>query len=105
MAGPVTGTREQFEEERGLVDYVARETSFGGSQDPAMMAVPDPTAIGRMLPDEALRLRLRWDGVMMTEQISEDVFRVNVNKLEQPAAYFAALRLAAMTKALEPVAG
>ena len=105
VAGPVNGTREQVEEERGLADYVARETSFGGSQDPAHMVVPDPAVIGRMLPDEALRLRMRWDGVMMTEQISEDLFRVNINKLEYSAAYFASLRVAAMGKALEAVEG
>jgi hypothetical protein len=32
--------------------------------------------------------RLRWDGLMISERPSESSFRVNVNALDDPAAYF-----------------
>jgi hypothetical protein len=57
--------------------------------------VPEPVAVGPSLPDEALRLQLRWDGVVVGEKVPERVFRVNINKLENPARYFESLRLAA----------
>jgi hypothetical protein len=59
--------------------------------------------MGRQLPDEALRLRLRWDGVMMLEQYPEALYRVNLNKLEKPAEYFQTMRMAAALQAqLQP---
>jgi molybdenum cofactor biosynthesis enzyme MoaA len=95
ICGPIQGTREQFEEERGLADYVARENFFGGAEKSTDRPVPDATAIGRTFPDEPLRLRLRWDGITIAEQMSEDLFKVNLNELEHPAKYFETLRLAA----------
>jgi len=95
ICGPAGATRERFEEEQGLSDYVPRPNHYGGSEDPSALLVPEPVAIGPFLPDEGLRLQLRWDGVMVEEKVPEHVFRVNINKLEKPARYFESLRHAA----------
>lgn len=96
LCPPQPTIREEFEEERGLAEYIARENSFGGADDASALPVGEPGVIGRALPDEALRLRLRWDGVIITEQLDEDTFRVNLNKIERPAEYFESLRFAAI---------
>jgi molybdenum cofactor biosynthesis enzyme MoaA len=95
LCGPYQVTRELFEEEHGLSDYIPPENHFGGKEDPRTLTVPEPAAIGRYLPDEALRLSLRWDGVMVGQNAPEEVFRVNINKIEYPARYFESLRVAA----------
>jgi hypothetical protein len=96
ICGPLGGVREQFEVEPEKDEYLAtREAPFGGAEDPALLPVIDPAEMGRQLPDEALRLRLRWDGVMMLEQVPEALYRVNLNKLERPAEYFQTMRRAA----------
>ncbi len=95
ICGPDEKTRARFEEEQGVSDYVALPNHYGGSEDPSALIVPEPVAVGPSLPDEALRLQLRWDGVVVGEKVPERVFRVNINKLENPARYFESLRLAA----------
>jgi hypothetical protein len=95
VCGPIRDTLAQFEDERGLAQYVARENFFGGDDNPSMMTPPDALVVGRALPDEALRLRLRWDGVMVSEQVPEETFRANINQIERPAEYFDFLRLTA----------
>lgn len=95
LCGPKAGVIEQFQEEEGLKDYIARETAFGGSEDSLDTDPPDPVAIGRQLPDEPLHLRLRWDGLMMLEQHPDFFFKVNINRLSDPRGYFEAMRLAA----------
>jgi len=102
--GPLGGVREQFETPPAMDEYLAtREAPFGGAEDPALLPVIDPAEMGRQLPDEALRLRLRWDGVMMLEQYPEALYRVNLNKLEKPAEYFQTMRMAAALQAqLQP---
>ena len=94
VTGPNETTWEDFEEERGTADYVAPENPYGGNEDPKALPVPDPAAIGATLPDEALCLALRWDGLIVPER-PKNAFRVPINKLEQPDRYFSALRLAA----------
>ncbi len=106
IVGPIGGVREQFEEPPVVDEYLAtREAPFGGAEDPALLPVIDAGEMGRQLPDEPLRLRLRWDGVMMLEEIAEALYRVNLNKLERPAEYFQRMRTAAALQAqLSPVA-
>ena len=91
ISGPAADTVQQFQEERGLANYVARETFFGNMQsEPA--TIPDPARIGRLLPDAPLQLRLRWDGLIVSLDTPEENFSVNVDRLDRPAAFFDALR-------------
>ena len=99
ILGPMPGVREQFEREQGLSTYVARETPFG-TIDASAFPVPDPAKVGRRLPDGALQLRMRWDGLMMLglmmfEESPGNQFQVNVNELDQPVQYFDVMRNAA----------
>jgi len=93
VAGPPPGVYEDFEHQPGLDDYTSPESPFGGSDDATKIAVPDPVQIGRQLPDEALRLRMRWDGVTTLEQQPDHVFRINLNLLDNAVKYFDALRI------------
>jgi molybdenum cofactor biosynthesis enzyme MoaA len=94
IAGPMPETQEKFKEEQGVAAYIAPKNFFGGDDNPAVIATPNPNDIGFKMPDEALLLRLRWDGMMTSEQVPEDIFRVNLNNIEQPAGYFELVRLA-----------
>jgi len=100
VAGPVRDTRQQFDEERGLAQYVARESAFGGSGDSGTMEPSDPFEVGAQIPDEALRIRLRWDGVAMLEQLPEDTFKVNINQLGSVDAYFEKIRVGSRFRAV-----
>lgn len=99
VCGPIQGTREQFEHEQGLNDYIARENAFGTSEDSAQLPVPDPAEIGRQLPDEPIRLRLRWDGLLAMDGRPEAFFQVNINRIDDPIAYFERMRAAAKAAA------
>ena len=94
IAGPTPDTVEKFEEERGAAEYVAHKNFFGGDDNPAVIEAPNPTDMGFKMPDEALLLRLRWDGIVTSERVHEDVFRVNLNNIEHAAKYFELIRLA-----------
>lgn len=101
ILGPMPGVREQFEREPGPSTYVAREPPLG-TIDASALAVPDPAKVGRQLPDGALQLRMRWDGLMMlglmmAEESPGNQFQVNVNELEPPVQYVDAMRNAART--------
>jgi molybdenum cofactor biosynthesis enzyme MoaA len=105
VCGPIKGTREQFEHEQGLNEYIARENSFGTSEDTAKLPVPDPEEIGRQLPDEPIRLRLRWDGLLALDSYPEAFFQVNIGRIDDPIAYFERMRAAAKQAARAPVTG
>ncbi len=93
LCGPIEGTREQFEHEQGLSDYIARENAFGGADETYPTAAPDVAVAAQRLPDEPIRLRMRWDGLTVLEA-REDLFRANLNTIDQPLAYFDELRRA-----------
>jgi len=93
IGGPADWTRQSFEEGAGLETYQAPEAPWGGPETNPPVA--EAQHIGRLFADEQLRLRLRWDGLMISERPSESAFTVNVNALDDPAAYFERLRAAA----------
>jgi molybdenum cofactor biosynthesis enzyme MoaA len=106
IAGPPADTVENFLEERGFGEYVAREVAFA-NMDGQPATIPDPARAGPLFSDTPLRLRLRWDGLIVSgmpytgvesprggeaPSPPEPYFKVNVIQLEQPAAYFDALQ-------------
>ena len=95
LSGPAEGAHAKFAEDESLKDYVARETAFGGSDDASSLPIPDAVAIGSQLMDQPLKLRLRWDGLMMIEDKPESFFRVDINRLTDPRSYFETMRIAA----------
>jgi molybdenum cofactor biosynthesis enzyme MoaA len=94
IAGPKEKTHELFEQGFGVEDYQPPEAPWGGTV--ASPPISGAEHIGRQLPDEPLRLRLRWDGLMMSECLAEEKFLINVNSLDNAATYFEAVRAAAM---------
>jgi molybdenum cofactor biosynthesis enzyme MoaA len=94
LYGPTEQTRQQFEEGSGLESYQPREAPWGGSE--ANLPVADAEHVGSQLPNEPLYLRLRWDGLMMSDRLPEQSFRANLSALDDPAAYFETMRAAAM---------
>ena len=98
--GPEGRVREQFATREGVSGYVSPVAPFGGEPGQAPSPPPDPEKIGRLMPDELLRLHLRWDGLVLAQQLPEEVFRVNLNQLERPADYFEAIGFSA--KAARP---
>ena len=94
IAGMSEFQRQQFEEGAALDGYQAPEAPFGGQV--TNPPVPEAEQIGRLIPNEPLTLRLRWDGLMVLDRIPEQAFTVNVNSLDDPAAYFETMRAAAV---------
>lgn len=95
VSGPAQATRDQFEQESPTW---SAENAFMSAADGSRSA-PEPDEVARILPDEALRFRLRWDGLMAFTNWPDHVFSVNVNKIEHPSRYFEALRRAAAARA------
>jgi Radical SAM superfamily. len=89
---PPDDVHQQFHDRRGLEHYQHPPAVFGGTATPANYQLADPLKSGFPVPDEKLRLRLRWDGLLMAEQLPEDEFRINILDLPDPRAYFLALR-------------
>jgi hypothetical protein len=87
---------DQFEHHVDSPGYVAPEAAFGGPDDAMGSEPPDPESAAASLTDEPLQLRLRWDGLM--DVVIGD-FRVNINRVAQPNAYFEAVRLATKRRA------
>jgi molybdenum cofactor biosynthesis enzyme MoaA len=100
LRGPTPETMESFEDGRSVSNFVAAKDSIGGANSPAVIATPEPTDVGALMPDEGLQLRLGWDGVITSWHGLEESFRVNINNIEQPARYFELLRLASRRKEL-----
>lgn len=96
---PDAGTHEKFEKKPGLKEYESPDAVFGGLATPALYNRKDPLANGVTLRDEPLRFRLRWDGLMMMETLSEDDFRQNI--LDVDADYFLKLRNSARKNPIE----
>ena len=92
LSGPQAGVWDDFKEKRGLAEYVHTETSFGAANNAMDDAVPSPAEVAKLMPDEALRLRLRWDGLMIIEQIPEHLCRFNLAKIPKPAEFFLEIR-------------
>jgi len=94
IGAPTEDTRQNFEDASGLESYQAPEAPWGGAEtNPPFVKAEQ---IGLQFADEQLRLRLRWDGLMISDRPSEHALRVNVNSLEDPVAYFEAIRAAAV---------
>jgi molybdenum cofactor biosynthesis enzyme MoaA len=90
---PSDGTRESFEEGSGLESYQAPEAPWGGPE--ANPPVVEAEQAGRQFADDQIRVRLRWDGLMISDRAGEHAFSVNVNSLNDPAAYFETIRAVA----------
>jgi len=92
---PEPDAHRKFAELPGLDTYEHQPAVFGGTVKPDTYRRVDPLETGFPVPDEPLRLRLRWDGLVMAEQLPEDEFRVNVIHLDDAVGYFRRLRAAA----------
>jgi molybdenum cofactor biosynthesis enzyme MoaA len=91
---PTDDTRQSFEDGSGVETYQAPEAPWGGPE--TNPPVVDAEQVGRQFVNAQIRLRLRWDGLMISDRASENTFRVNVNSLNDPAGYFEAIRAAAV---------
>jgi wyosine [tRNA(Phe)-imidazoG37] synthetase (radical SAM superfamily) len=91
VCGPLPGTREQFQAAAPADLYSPADNAFG-SPDSAAGKLPPPETVGANLPDEPIRLRLRWDGLIMIEGLTEEQFRANVRDIDDPFRYFHAIR-------------
>jgi len=83
---------DDFKEKRGLAEYVHTETSFGAADNALNSPLPPPEEVAKLMPDEPLRLRLRWDGLMIIEQVPEHLCRFNLANIADPGTYFAEIR-------------
>jgi molybdenum cofactor biosynthesis enzyme MoaA len=99
FAPPEARFLEKFETHEGIEKYFPMEAPFGGTEDPMTVPLLSPEEAGRLAPDEAFRVRLRWDGMCMIEQIPEVKHRFHLPRLPDPAAYLLQMRLAASQKA------
>jgi molybdenum cofactor biosynthesis enzyme MoaA len=90
FGGPTAERIQQFQEERGLENYAPREAHFGKNELPT--TIPDPVRAGALFHHIPLRLHLRWDGLIIAADEPETDFSVDFGLLEQPDAYFNAIR-------------
>jgi|GEM_PF-892689 len=91
---PADDIHQQFRDRRGVEHYEHPPAVFGGNATVTSYQRADPLQSGFPVPDEELRVRMRWDGLLMIEQLPEWEFRVNILDLPDPPAYFRALRAA-----------
>jgi hypothetical protein len=99
---PEPDAHQRFRDLPGIDTYEHQPAVFGGTVTPENYVRVDPLETGHPVPDEPLRLRLRWDGLIMAEQLPEDAFRHNVLHLEDAHTYFHRLRAAAPLRADSP---
>jgi len=99
LVGPEPGVLDKFKQHEGIEKYFPMESPFGGTEDPMTVPLLSPEEAGRLAPDEAFRMRLRWDGMSMIEQVPEVKHRVHLPCLPDPAAYMLQMRLSAHLKA------
>lgn len=92
---PEPDAHRKFRELPGFDTYEHPPAVFGGTVTPDTYRRVDPLETGHPIPDEPLRLRLRWDGLIMAEQLPEDAFRLNMQHVDDAAGYFHRLRAAA----------
>jgi sulfatase maturation enzyme AslB (radical SAM superfamily) len=102
---PPDGVEAQFETRDGVADYEHPETVFGGSDTKPGYIHADPLTSGFAVPDRNFRLRMRWDGLMMAEELPEWEMRTNINDLPDPGGYFTRLRAAACRPDTTALAG
>jgi len=100
LVGPEPGVLEKFKHHEGIEKYFPMESPFGGTEDPMTVPLLSPEEAGRLAPDEPFRMRLRWDGMSMIEQVPEVQHRVHLPRLPDPAAYLLQMRLTASLKAV-----
>ena len=98
---PEADVHAKFRDLPGYDEYESMPAVFGGDVTPENYRRVDPLETGYPVPDEPLRLRLRWDGLIMAEQLPEDEFRLNVLDLTDPT-YFYRLRASASLPADSP---
>jgi hypothetical protein len=98
---PEANVHTKFRDLPGYDTYESMPAVFGGDVTRETYRRVDPLETGFPVPDEPLRLRLRWDGLLMAEQLPEDEFRINVHDLTDPT-YFYRLRAAAALPANSP---
>ncbi len=98
---PEADVHAKFRDLPGYDTYESMPAVFGGDVTRETYRRVDPLATGFPVPDQPLRLRLRWDGLLMAEQLPEDEFRLNVHDLTDPT-YFYRLRAAAPLPAESP---
>lgn len=98
---PEANVHAKFRDLPGYEEYESMPAVFGGDVTPENYRRVDPLESGFPVPDEPLRLRLRWDGLLMAEQLPEDEFRINVLDLKDPT-YFYRLRAAAPLRTDSP---
>ena len=99
---PEPNAHQKFAELPGLDTYQSMPAVFGGDVTTETYRRVDPLESGHPIPDEPLRLRLRWDGLIMAEQLPEDAFRFNVLHLQDAKTYLHRLRAAAPLRANSP---
>ncbi len=87
---PTEDNLQKFKEKEGIDTYESPPAVFGGHSTPEAYENIDPRNLDVELPDEALRLRMRWDGLMMLENIPENQFRQYISKVD--INYFMELR-------------
>lgn len=89
---PHHNTHEDFQEKRGLDEYKPSPAIFGGTCQPDNYRKADPLADGTHIPNESLSFRLRWDGLIAHEKMSEDDFLQYIQNLTPD--YFYKLKIA-----------
>ncbi len=99
---PEPDAHQKFAELPGLDTYQSMPAVFGGDVTTETYRRVDPLENAHPVPDEPLRLRLRWDGLIMAEQLPEDAFRFNMLHLEDASGYFHRLRASAPLRADSP---
>jgi uncharacterized Fe-S cluster-containing radical SAM superfamily protein len=95
FAEPPADIERRFAERRGVKGYEHPKAVFGGPDTKPGYRAEDPLVSGFPVPDRDFRLRMRWDGLMMAEELPEWEMRTNINDLRDPAGYFTRLRAAA----------
>lgn len=95
---PLPETHKAFEERKGTEDYKPTPEIFGGSCSPSKYRQADPLVNNSTVPNEPLRLRMRWDGLIVHELISENDFLQYSQDLDPN--YFKKLRVASQTSEL-----
>ena len=95
LDGPYGDAIEQYETAEGADNYQAPTVSIGNSYGEELPPNPDPEILGRSLRNEPLKLRMRWDGLI----VLGDRSFINLNELGDPAGFFRLVRSSAQSDA------
>jgi hypothetical protein len=88
LSGPAENVVKKFQTGDGADHYQAPAVSIGDDYTAAALPVPDPELLGATRANEPLQVRLRWDGLILLDEKP----LVNLNQLDDPAAFFRTLR-------------